>query len=90
MTFCESALADAREVVVVQLPLLDLMIRKECDAVSMGVATRTDLIDLIDLRARAVVAVFREEGGSNDRNRIQSQGQTGALGSQRDCVPSAV
>ena len=58
---------------MVQLQLMDLMIRKECDAVSMDAATRAALIDLM---ARVVVAVFREEGGSNDRSRIQSQDQT--------------
>jgi hypothetical protein len=35
MTFCKRPLADAREVIVVQLQLLDLMIRRECDAVSL-------------------------------------------------------
>src|ERR1700756_4491131 len=63
------------------------MIPEECDAVSMDAATRADLINLM---ARVVVAVFHAEGGSNDRSRIQSQDQTGALGSQGDCVPSAV
>jgi hypothetical protein len=87
MTFCKRPLADAREVIVVQLQLLDLMIRKGSGAVSMDVATRADLINLM---ARVLVAVFHEEGGSNDRSRIQSQDQTGALGSQGDCVPSAV
>jgi hypothetical protein len=72
---------------VVQLQLLDLMIRKECDAVSIDAATRTALIDLM---ARVVAAVFREKGVSNDGSRIQSQDQTGAPGSQGDCVPSAV
>ena len=87
MTFCKRPLADAREVVVVQLQLLDLMIRKERDAVSMDAATRADLIDLM---ARVVIAVFHEEGGSNDRTRIQSQDKTGAPGAQGDCVSSAV
>jgi hypothetical protein len=48
------AFADSREVVVVQLQLLDLMIPKECDAVPMDAATRADLIDLM---ARALVAL---------------------------------
>src|SRR5580692_3134066 len=87
MTFCKRPLADAREVIVMQLHLPGLMIRKECDAVSMDAVARAQLIDLM---ARVVVAVFREEGGSNDRSRIQSQDQTGAPGSQGDCVPSAV
>src|SRR5271163_2152303 len=87
MTFSKRLSADAREVIVVQLQLLDLMVRKESDAVSMDAATRADLTNLM---ARVVVAVFHEEGGSNDRRRIQSQDQTGALGSQGDCVSSAV
>ena len=72
---------------MVQLQLLDLMIRKERDAVSMDAATRAGLIDLM---ARVVIAVFHEEGGSNDRSRIQSQDKTGAPGAQGDCVSSAV
>jgi hypothetical protein len=47
MTFCKRPLADVREVVVVQLQLLDLMIQKEFDAVSTDAATRADLIDLM-------------------------------------------
>jgi hypothetical protein len=86
MTLCKRPLADAREVIVVQLQLLDLMIRKGSGAVSMDAATRADLINLM---ARVLVAVFHEERGRNDRS-IQSQDQTGALGSQGDCVPSAV
>ena len=87
MTFGKRPLAAAGEVVVVQLQLLDLMIRKECDAVSLDAATRADLIDLM---VRVLVAVFHEETGSNDRSGIQSQDQTGTPGSQGDCVPSAV
>ena len=60
MAFCKRPLAHAREVIVVQLQLLDLMIRKECDAVSLDAATRADLIDLM---ARVVVAVFQQEEG---------------------------
>ena len=45
-----------------QLQLLDLMIPKECGAVSMDAATRADLIDLM---ARVLVAVFHEEGGKS-------------------------
>ena len=76
MAFCKRPSANAREVVVVQLQLLDLMIRNECDAVSLDAATRADLIDLM---ARVVVAVFHEERGSNDGRCIQRQDQTGAL-----------
>ena len=78
MTSCKRPLANAREVIVVQLQLLDLMIRKGSGAVSMDAATRADLINLM---ARVVMAVFHEEGGSHDRS-IQSQDQTGALSSQ--------
>jgi len=61
---------------VVQLQLLELMIPKECGAVPVDAATRADLIDLM---ARALVAVFHEEGRSvNDRGLVQSQDQTGA------------
>ena len=88
ITFCKRPLTDAREVIVVQLQLLDLMIRKECDAVPMDAAARADLIDLM---ARILVAVFHEEGGRvNDRDPVQSQDQTGAPGSQSDRLPSAV
>src|SRR5208337_1495445 len=83
MTFCKRPLADAKEVIVVQLQLLDLMIRNESNPVSLDAATRADLIDLM---SRVVVAVFHEEGGSNARSRIQSQDQTGAPGAQGDCV----
>src|SRR3984885_15676520 len=86
MTSCKRPLANAREVIVVQLQLLDLMIRKGSGAVSMDAATRADLINLM---ARVVMAVFHQEGGSNDRS-IQSQDQTGAFSSQGNCVPSAV
>ena len=53
-------LADAREVIVVQLQLLGLMSRRECDAVSLDPATR---VELIGLMARVVVAVFPCGGG---------------------------
>jgi hypothetical protein len=73
---------------VVQLQLLDLMIPKESGAVPMDEATRSDLIDLM---ARALVAVFHNKGGrDNDRGLVQSQDQTGASGSQGDCLPSAI
>jgi hypothetical protein len=68
ITFCKRPLADAREVVVVQLQLLDLMIAKECGVVPVDAATRADLIDLM---ARVLVAVFHEEGGRvNDRGPV--------------------
>ncbi len=78
MSFGDRALAEAREVVVVQLQLLDLMISRECGAVPMDAATRADLIDLT---ARVIAAVFHEEGRrGNDRALAQSQNQTGASG----------
>jgi hypothetical protein len=56
---------------VVQFQLLDLMIPKECGAVPMDAATR---VDLIDLMARALVAVFHEEGRRvNDRGLVRSK-----------------
>ena len=67
---------------MVQLELLDLMIRKECGAVPMDAAIRADLIDLM---ARILVAVFHEEGrGDDDRDLVQSQDQARASGSQGD------
>ena len=55
---------------MVQLQLLDLMIPKQCGAVPMEAAARADLIDLM---ARALIAVFHEEGKSvDDRGLVQS------------------
>ena len=87
MTIRERPLADPREVIVVQLQLLDLMVRRERDPVSMDAVTRATLIDLM---ARVVMAVFHGELGTNDRRNLQSQDQTGAPGSQSDRVPSAI
>jgi hypothetical protein len=81
-------LTDAREVVVVQLQLLGLMIRKENEGVPMDAATRADLIDLM---ARVLVVVFHEEGGKvDDRGLVQSQDQAGAPGSQSHRLLAAV
>ena len=53
-----------------QLHFLDLMIRKENEAVPMDAKARADLIDL---RARILVAVFQVEGGKvEDRDSVQS------------------
>ncbi len=60
MTFSQRPSADTKEVIVVQLQLLDLTIRRECDAVSLDSATR---VERIGLMARVVVAVFHAEGG---------------------------
>jgi hypothetical protein len=62
-------LADAKEGIVVQLQLLDLMIRKEDEAVPMDAKARADLIDLM---ARILVAAFQVEGGKvDDRDPVQ-------------------
>ena len=47
MTIRERPLADPREVIVVQPQLLDLMVRRERDPVSMDAVTRAALIDLM-------------------------------------------
>jgi hypothetical protein len=65
MTIREHPLADAREVIVVQLQLLDLIVRREHDPVSMNAVTRAALIDLM---ARVIVAVFHGEARANDRH----------------------
>jgi hypothetical protein len=79
-------LTDAKEGVVVQLKLLDLMIR--IDAVPMDAKARADLIDLM---ARVLVAVFQAEGGKiDDRDAVQSQDQAGAPGSQSHRLPATV
>jgi hypothetical protein len=71
ITFCKRLLTDAREVVVMQLQLLDLMIRNESATVSINAATRADLIDLM---ARILVVVFQKEGGKDDdRGFVPSQ-----------------
>ena len=71
ITFCKRLLTDAREVVVVQLQLLDLMMRNENGAVPLGPSTRADLIDLM---ARILVVVFHKEGGKDDdRGLVPSQ-----------------
>ena len=55
---------------MVQLQLLDLMIRDESAAVPIDAATRADLIDLM---ARILVVVFHKEGGRvDDRGLVQS------------------
>ena len=56
---------------MVQLQLLDLMIRKKDLAVPLDTATRADLIGLM---ARVLVEVFHEEGGrGDDRGLVPSQ-----------------
>jgi hypothetical protein len=67
---------------------MGLMIPKEFGAVPMEAAARADLIDLM---ARALIAVFHEEGKRvDDRGLVQSQNQTGASGSQGDRLPSPI
>jgi hypothetical protein len=81
-------LTDAKEVLVVQLQFLDLMIRKENEAVPMDAKARADLIDLM---ARILVAVFQVEGGTvDDGDPVQSQDQAGAPGSQSHRLPAAI
>jgi hypothetical protein len=71
ITFSKRLLTHTREVVVVQLKLLDLMIRKECGDVPMDATTRAELIELM---ARVLVVVFHEEGGGvDDRGLVPSQ-----------------
>ena len=73
---------------MVQLKLLDLMIRKTKRAVPMDAKARAELIDLM---ARILVAVFQVEGGKvDDRDAVQSQDQAGAPGSQSHRLPAAV
>jgi DNA invertase Pin-like site-specific DNA recombinase len=72
ITFSKRLLTDAREVVVVQLQLLEPMIRTESVAVP-DAATRADLIDLM---ARILMVVFHKEGGrDNERGLVPSQDQ---------------
>jgi hypothetical protein len=64
-------LTDAKEGAVVQLKLLDLMIRNQSEAVPVDSKARADLIDLM---ARILVAVFQVEGGKvDDGGPVQSQ-----------------
>jgi hypothetical protein len=87
ITFCKRQLTDAREVVVVQLQLLGMLIRKEDEAVPMDATTRADLVDLM---ARVLVVMFHEEERTNDRGLVQSEDQAGAFGSTSDCLPAAI
>ena len=64
ITFSKRLLTHTREVVVVQLQLLDLMIRKESGAVPIDAKIRSDLIDFM---ARILVVVFHEEGKRKSR-----------------------
>jgi hypothetical protein len=81
-------LTDAKEGAVVQLKLLDLMVRNQNEAVPMDAKARAELIDLM---ARVLVAVFQVEGGkSDDRDAVQSQDQVEAPGSQSHCLPATV
>ena len=62
---------DAREVSVLQLPLLVLKIPTEDVTVPMDAAARSELIDLM---ARILVVIFQAEGGTvDDRDTVQSQ-----------------
>jgi hypothetical protein len=88
ITFCKRQLTDAKEGIVVQLQLLDLMIRNQSEVVAMDAKVRAGLIDLM---ARILVAVFHEEGGKvDDRDAVQCQDQAGAPGSQSHRLPATV
>jgi hypothetical protein len=87
ITFSQSQLTYAREVIVVQLELLGLVVR-EAPAVPINAMVRADLVDLM---ARCLVAVFQAEGGRlDDRSSLQSQDQARALGSQGDRLLAAI
>jgi hypothetical protein len=79
---------DAREVIVLQLQLLDLVIGKQEVIVPIDASARAGLIDLM---ARMLMVVFQaEEGRVHDRVAIQSQDQAGALGSQSHRLLTAI
>ena len=61
MPIRERLLADVREVIVVQLRLLDLMVRRRA-AKTRGNGRSDTRAALIDLMARVVVAVFQGGG----------------------------
>jgi hypothetical protein len=82
ITFCQLLLRNAREVIVEQLELPDLMIRGESEIVPVDATVRADLVDLM---ARILVAVFEAKGERiDDRACLQSQDQAGASGAQGD------
>jgi hypothetical protein len=90
---CQPLLTDAREVIVVQLQLLDLTIGTENGIVPLDAMARADLIDLM---AHILVVVFQAEGGSvddrivDDRGPVQSQDQAGALSAQGHRLLTAI
>jgi hypothetical protein len=78
ITFRKRLLTDAREVIVLQLLLLSLT-RPEEELVPVEVTVRTELVGLM---ARILVTVFQTEVRRTDeRASVQSQDQTGTLGS---------
>ena len=88
ITFCKRLLTDAKEGIVEQLKLLDLMIRNQSEVVAIDAKVRADLVDLM---ARILVAVFQVEGGKvDDRDAVQFQDQAGAPGSQSHRLPATV
>jgi hypothetical protein len=87
ITFSQSQLMYAREVIVVQLELMGLMIR-EVPAVPVNAMVRADLVDLM---ARCLIAVFQAQGGKlDDIASLQSQDQARALSPQGDCLFAAI
>jgi|SRR5215467_605898 len=80
---------NAREVIVEQLELLGLKIRRgESGIVPVNETVRADLVDLM---ARILVAVFQAKGEKgDDRASLQSQDQAGATGAQGDRLLTAI
>ena len=80
ITSCKWLLTEPMEASVVQLQLLDLMIRNGHRGRARG---RKGARELIDLMARILVAVFEAQGGRADESGlVQSQDQAGASGAQ--------
>jgi hypothetical protein len=78
ITFRKRLLTGAREVIVLQLLLLNLT-RTEEELVPVDVTVRTELVGLM---ARILLTVFQTEVRRTDeRASIQSQDQAGTLGS---------
>jgi hypothetical protein len=73
---------------VVQLQLLHLTIQTDVVVVPMDVKVR---VEVIDLMARILVAVFEaQEGKADESGLVPSQDQAGALGSQSHRLLTAV
>jgi hypothetical protein len=78
ITFCNRPLTAVREVIMLQLQLLEVS-RTEEELVLVEATTRADVIQLM---ARILVTVFQTEHRSaNESTSMQSQDQAGTLGS---------